>query len=353
MLTMSLFNIECVPFGTIAAGAASLIKMSSQHMDVTITNYGITVVSIEVPDRSDVKKNVVAGFSSLESYLGNHPYIGYTIGRFANRIADGRFCLGDKEYQLSLNDGLNHLHGGSGGFHRKLWAVKSIISESDVVGVVLSCFNKDGEEGCPGNLDITLKYTLDSNGLHISFEAYTDKPAVVILTNHPYFNLSGFEEDTIYNRSLKILADSYLVKNKNNIPSGEIAPVADTVYDFIRLQKLGQYIAALSEDKGYDHDWVWPGQNFGLVLIAELSDSVSGGILKIFTDCPGVHVYTANWWDRTWVGQQGRPYCQHGAVALETQSFPDTPNHAHFPNTILYPGKKYSAQTVFQFQTIS
>ncbi|MCU7552217.1 galactose mutarotase [Chitinophagaceae bacterium LB-8] len=346
------FSIDVIDFGNTNEGNASLINMSNGIVDVAITNYGATIVSIDSPDVSGNKKNIVAGFSSLQPYLNNHPYLGCTVGRFANRIAYGKFHLDGKEYQLPINDGVNHLHGGQGGFHRKLWDIKTIINENDKVGVELFCLSKDGEEGYPGNLEVTVKYLLDNNGLCISFFAGTDMPTIVNLTNHTYFNLSGFEDETIYNHQLQIFADNYLVKNSNNIPSGEIAPVKHTVFDFITPKSIGDHIGQLAEDKGYDHDFVLNTQDGNLVCAAALSDPPSGRVLKVYTNSPGVHLYTANWWDGTLTGQQGKAYQQHSSIALETQAFPDAPNHAHFPNVILRPGELYKTTTIFQFQNI-
>ncbi|HTN08715.1 aldose epimerase family protein [Agriterribacter sp.] len=350
---MNKFNIDVTAFGKTQQGIASLICMSNGVVDVTITNYGATIVSIDTPDVSGNKKNITAGFSSLQPYLSNHPYIGCFIGRFANRIANGKFYLNGREYQLSINDGLNHLHGGPGGFHRQLWEIKAIISENDKVGVELFYLSKDGEEGYPGNLKVTVKYLLDHAGLCIFFFAETDMPTIVNLTNHTYFNLSGFDDGSIINHRLQIFADGYLVKNSNNIPTGEIAPVKDTVFDFILPKRIGEHIGQLAEDIGYDHDFVLNTKNGNLACAAALSDPSSGRVLKVYSNSPGVHIYTANWWDGTLTGAQGKLYRQHGAIALETQAFPDAPNHAHFPNVVLLPGELYQATTIFEFQTIS
>ncbi len=241
------------------------------------------------------KKNIVAGFNDLQQYLQPHPYFGCVIGRYANRIAFGKFRIDGIEYSLSVNDPPNHLHGGFKGFDKKVWHVINTIEESDRVGISLSYFSKEGEEGYPGNLKVVVTYFLtEENKLHIHYSATTDKPTIVNLTNHSYFNLTGFEEQTVYNHQLRIIADSFLVKNENNIPSGEIASVKDGIMDFTRTKAIGNHIHLLPKDRGYDHTYVLNKNNRELEIAAELLDPGSGRLLRVFTDQPSLQVYTAN-----------------------------------------------------------
>lgn len=307
-------------------------------------------MSINMPDRWGEKKNIVAGFDDLQQYLQQHPYFGCVIGRYANRIAFGKFRLDGIEYSLPVNDPPNHLHGGFKGFDKKVWQVMNTIEESHRGGISLSYTSKDGEEGFPGNLKTVVTYFLtEENELHIQYNATTDKPTIVNLTNHSYFNLTAFEKQTIYNHQLRILADNYLEKNENNVPSGEIASVKDGVMDFTRTKPIGTHIHLLPKDRGYDHTYVLNKKKREVELAAELLDPGSGRLLRVFTDQPSLQVYTANWWDGSLKHSNGNAYQKHAAIALEAQSFPDAPNHPDFPNTILRPGETYQATTIFQF----
>ena len=324
---------------------AQLFNLSNGDIDVVLCNYGCTIVSISVPDKDGQKKNVVAGFSSTEEYKNNPHYLGCTVGRFANRIAFGKFKIDDKVYQLECNNGLNHLHGGIDAFHKQIWEAEKISN-----GLEFHYLSKDGEEGYPGNLNVTVKYSFaDGDKLVIDYAAATDKPTIISLTNHSYFNLTGFESPTICNHFLKIYAGHYTVKNGNNVSSGEIESVSNTPYDFTKLKLIGKHIDLLAADMGYDINYVLDNKSPVPALAAELYEPESGRLLKIFTDQPGLQLYTANWWDGSFFGQQNKPYNQHGAVALETQAFPDSPNHSNFPNTITRPGDVYRSQTIYQF----
>ena len=341
-------------FGYIEEKEVALFHLSNGVMEVEITNYGCTIVSISTPDRKGQKANVVAGFDKLSPYLSEHPYFGCIVGRFANRIAKGRFTLDGKTYQLPLNDGLNPLHGGLQGFNRKLWQVEETIDEPQQCGVKFSYESKNGEEGYPGNLQVSVLYLLtQDNRLVMQYEATTDQSTVISLTNHSYFNLSGFEEKTIHDHYLQVNADEYTIKNENNTPSGELASVKNTPLDFVSPQKIGQHIHLLEKDMGYDHNFVLKNDGQTPSLAATLSDASSGRELKVYTNMPGMQVYTANWWDGTLNGYQGKAYQKHGAVALETQAFPDAPNQPHFPSAVLRPGERYSKQTIFQFSVDS
>ena len=337
-------------FGKLDKKDVYLFKLSNSKMDVAITNYGATIVSIEVPDKEGNKKNVVTGFDNLYQYFEEHPYFGCIVGRFANRIAFGKFSIDRIEYHLPINNGSNHLHGGINGFNKKLWKLEGIIQQENSVGVVFVYDSIHNEEGYPGNLTATVTYSLTNNNeLVIDYKASTDKSTIINLTNHSYFNLTGFEEETIYNHHLKLYSSSYTVKNENNVPTGEIAVVKNTFLDFSTTKKIGKHINQFASDKGYDHNYVLNNKSGDVVLAAELYEPQSGRLLKVFTDQPGVQVYTANWFDGSFIGSQHKPYLKHCSIALETQAFPDAPNHTNFPNTVLRPDDLYTTKTVYQF----
>jgi aldose 1-epimerase len=320
---------------------------------VVLLNYGATVVSIEAPDRQGKLANVVAGFSTPEEYLGVHPYFGSVVGRFANRIAGAKFELDGELYQLSLNEKVNQLHGGWEGFDRKIWTVE----ESSPRSVSFSYFSKDGEEGYPGNLKALVKYSLThDNMLLIEYSAETDKPTIVNLTNHSYFNLSGFEDPTILDHSLQIDADGYTLKNETNTSTGEIRKVEGTIFDFRVAKKIDVDLPEQGKDMGYDHNYVLgktvPGKevfNKTKSKVAVLKHEASGRTMYVFTDQPGMQVYSSNWWKGEITGAHKVPYVKYGAVALETQAWPDAPNHPEFPLTVLRPGEKYRSFTAYQF----
>ncbi len=325
-----------------------LFNLCNGYIDVVLCNYGCTVVSIYVHGKNGEKKNVVAGFSDPEDYKKDHPYFGSTVGRFANRIAGGKFAIEGQQYQVAQNNDGNHLHGGPVGFHRKLWR-----AEPDGHGVKFSYLSEDGEEGYPGNLQAFVHFSLgNDNKLKIEYSAKTDKSTIVNLTNHSYFNLTGFEIPTILDHQLKIYAHQYTVKNDKNVPSGEIRSVSNTPYDFTQLKLIGKDIDELKADKGYDINYVLDKQTTEPALVADLYEPLSGRLLNVFTDQPGMQLYTANWWDGSFIGQKDTPYVQYGAVALETQAFPDAPNHPNFPKTILRPGEVYHTTTIYQFLTV-
>jgi aldose 1-epimerase len=324
-----------------------LFHLNNGDIEVGLCNYGCTIVSVSMPGRNGEKKNVVAGFSNPKDYQKDHPYFGSTVGRFANRVAGGKFTIDEQVYHLRQNNNGNHLHGGINAFHRKVW-----VAVQDERGIAFSYLSEDGEEGYPGNLQVSVQFSLsDDNELRIEYKATTDRVTIINLTNHSYFNLSGFETPTILDQQLKIYSGTYTAKNENNVPSGEIRPVRGTPYDFTNSRLIGKDINLLQADRGYDINYVLDNASKEPAPAAELYDPRSGRLLKVFTDQPGLQVYTANWWDGSFVDQQGKPYLQHGAVALETQAFPDSPNHRDFPNTILRPGEVYHTTTTYQFLT--
>lgn len=327
------------------------LTLRNKSMSVDLTNIGCAITAIRTPDRQHISANIVAGFNDLQQYLVNKDYFGCVVGRFSNRIANGSFQLGEKTYQLTVNDGNNHLHGGTIGLSRRLWKIHKIIENNEACGVVFTYFSHDGEEGYPGNLFLTVKYTLDNyNRLSISYQAITDQCTPISLTNHSYFNLNGFKEPVIYDHMLSINADRYTGKSCNNTPTGEILEVAGTPLDFRIPKPLGKDINAFPADLGFDHNFVLESSLEPVMKkAAVLKELNTGRVVTIFTDCPAVQLYTANFWNGTITGEQGYLYQMHGAVALETQAFPDSPNHSNFPDTILCPGETYNSSTVYEF----
>jgi aldose 1-epimerase len=327
------------------------VILHNGNIRVELTTIGAAITAIYTPDNQAAFKNIVAGYADLSSYLDNPDYYGVVVGRYANRIAGGHFSLNGKEYQLSVNNGKNHLHGGFQGFSHKLWKLIETKENAQHCSAVFSYDSADGEEGYPGNLEVKVEYLLDDAGrLHIHYFATTDKSTPVNLTNHSYFNLTGFEDPLVLDHSLMVNASSYTEKNENDTPSGKILPIANTGLDFREFRKLSAGIGGFPGDMGYDHNFVLDQrQENELVKAAVLSEASSGRTLTVYTTKPGMQLYTANYWNGSIVGQQGVAYQQHGAVALETQSFPDSVHHSHFPSTILYTGEQYRSTTIFEF----
>ncbi len=327
---------------------------NSNGIEVQITTFGGIVTSIKVPDRKGKLDDVVLGFGKLEQYLSVHPYFGSIVGRYANRIAKGRFELGGTEYKLALNNGPNHLHGGIKGFDEVVWTASKLLDVRDGFGIELSYLSKDGEEGYPGNLTTKVTYTLTrSNELRIDYDATSDKDTVINLTNHSYFNLAGEGSGDILNHQLMINADRYTPTDAGAIPTGELRPVAGTPFDFTRLTAIGERINQNDEQlilgKGYDHNWVLNGQMGTLRLAAKVFEQTSGRVLEVWTTQPGVQLYTGNYLDGTLVGKAGKKYERRSGFCLETQHYPDSPNKPSFPTTILKKGSRYRTTTVFKF----
>lgn len=326
------------------------IVLQNRYMSVELTNIGCAVVAIHVPDRHGVMKNIVAGFDNINDYFINKDYFGCIVGRYANRIADGKFRLNGIDYQLTINDGNNHLHGGERGFSHQVWKVKELIEGDEECGVIFSYFSEDGNEGYPGNLSVEVKYLLNErNLLSVHYSATTDAATPVNLTNHSYFNLTGFETPDILNHLLWVDADNYIPKGSNNTPTGEIASLGGTLLDFRKATLIGERIHSIPGDMGYDHNYILNKTGALLSKAAVLSEESTGRSVTIYTDKPALQVYTGNYWNNTIRGRQGIVYPQHGGVALETQFYPDSPNHLHFPCTILQPGERYASMTVYEF----
>lgn len=352
--TQAALSVSSTSYGAVQGKDVCLIQLGNGTVSIAVTNLGCAVLSVYTPDRLGKRTNIVAGLDDLSQYQQNDYYLGCVVGRFANRIANGRFTIAGEEVLLSVNNAPNHLHGGVEGFNKKVWDPVVLIEEADKVGVVFEYLSPDGEEGYPGNLTVQVKYMLDQhNRLSIHYSAITDKCTPVSLTNHSYFNLTGFENPVILDHLLQVNAGRYTEKNEHNIPTGEILPVAGTPLDFSIPKKIGKDISLLLFDQGYDHNFVIDHTGEGeLSSAALLSDPQTGRLLRVFTDQPAIQVYTANFWDGSLSGRQQQPYVKHGAVALETQAFPDSPNHAGFPNTLLHPGDTYRSTTVYQFDVM-
>lgn len=337
-------------YGELRGAPLYMITLQSATIRVELINLGATITAIYVPDKTGVPGNVVSGFSDPVNYLHNPAYFGATVGRYANRIAGGRINIAGQDYQLPINNGGNHLHGGFEGFHLKTWKVLKFTQGSEEASVTMEYTSPDGEEGYPGTLTAQVQYLLDSkNQLSIHYTAHTDKSTPVSLTNHSYFNLSGFEQSLVADHLLTINAQAYTEKSTANVPTGNILPVVNTPLDFTHPVRIGAHINEFPADGGFDHNFVLTPGLMHHTPAAVLEDPESGRILRVYTDQPGIQVYSANYWDGSITGPQGKPYIKHGAVALETQAFPDSPNHAHFPDTILSPGNVYRRTTIFAF----
>ncbi|MFE3264752.1 aldose epimerase family protein [Streptomyces sp. NPDC059215] len=342
-------------FGRLADGTkVHRWSLANGGTRLKVISYGGIVQSLEIPDRHGRYANVSLGYGDLASYVAGTTFFGATIGRYGNRIAGGRFTLDGKSYQLSVNDGVNSLHGGAKGFNTKVWDVEGFTSGSDV-GLRLHYTSIDGEMGYPGTLRVTVTYTLTRHGdWRIDYAATTDRATVVNLTNHTYYNLAGEGSGGIYDHELSLAAGRFTPTDAGLIPTGELAKVAGTPFDFRRAKPVGRDIRAghpqLVTAKGFDHNWVLDkGVTARPEHIATLRDPGSGRTLRIATDQPGVQFYSGNFLDGTLVGTSGRTYRQGDGMCLETQHFPDSPNRPAFPSTVLRPGSTYRTTTVHSF----
>ena len=338
-------------FGRLPDGTAVDIYTlrNASGLEARIMTYGAILVSLKVPDRNGVPADVNLGFDDLEGYLGTHPYFGAIIGRYGNRIAKARFTLDGVEYKLAANNNGNTLHGGIRGFDKVVWTAEPVESGPGT-GVKLTYLSRDMEEGFPGNLSVTVVYTLtDANELEIRYEATTDKKTPVNLTNHAYWNLKGEGQGDVLGHRLQIEADRITAVDSaaNLIPTGEIIPVAGTPFDFTSPHAIGERIAKV--EGGYDHNFVLRSGGGPLALAARVEEPESGRVLEIWTDQPGIQLYTGNFLDGTVAGKGGHAYGKHFAFCLETQHFPDSPNHPNFPTTILEPGQVFRSVTVHKF----
>lgn len=345
-------SITKTAFGKTKDGTeVSLFTCTNKNgLVLKVMTYGATVVSMETPDKAGKLANIQLGFPTLEGYLQRHPYFGSTVGRYGNRIAKGKFSIAGKEYTLATNNGPNHLHGGLKGFDAVVWNAEEL-KTADSVGVKFTYKSKDGEEGYPGNLDVTVVYSLtNSNEMKIDYTATTDKATVVNLTNHCYWNLGGAGSGDILKTQLTLHADKYLPIDAGSIPTGELAPVKGTAMDFTTPHAIGERIGELKKEphqtKGYDHCYVLRGQEGKLVLAARAKDPASGRVMEISTTEPAIQLYCGNFLDGS---PGGNGFKQHEAFCLETQHFPDSPNQSKFPSTLLKPGETCRSTTVHKF----
>ncbi|MFG2952199.1 aldose epimerase family protein [Streptomyces sp. NPDC048291] len=342
-------------FGTLADGTkVHRWSLENGGTRLKVLSYGGIIQSLEIPDRHGRYVNVSLGYDNLAAYVAGTTFFGATIGRYGNRIAKGQFTLDGKTYQLSVNDGVNSLHGGAKGFNTKVWDIEGFTSGSDV-GLHLHYTSVDGEMGYPGTLRTKVTFTLNRHGdWIIDYEATTDRATVVNLTNHTYWNLAGEGNGTIEDHELTIAAGRYTPTDSGLIPTGELAKVSGTPFDFRKGKPVGRDIRAghpqQVQAKGFDHNWVLDkGVTAEPEHIATLRDPRSGRTLKIATDQPGLQFYSGNFLDGTLTGTSGRTYRQGDGLCLETQHFPDSPNHASFPSTVLRPGQVYRTRTVHSF----
>ncbi|MFE6171902.1 aldose epimerase family protein [Streptomyces sp. NPDC056464] len=342
-------------FGKLADGTKVYSwSLANGGTRMKVLSYGGVVQSLEIPDRRGHYANVSLGFDNIEDYVAKSPYFGALIGRYGNRIGKGQFTIDGKAHQVNVNDGVNSLHGGAKGFDKRVWDVEPFTKGSDV-GLRLYYTSVDGEMGYPGTLKVKVTYTLTRHGdWRIDYEATTDKTTVVNLTSHVYWNLAGEGSGTIENHQLKIDASRYTPVDSGLIPTGQLAPVAGTPFDFRRTKRIGEDLREAHQQllygKGIDHNWVLDkGISPHPEWIATLKDPSSGRTLRMATTEPGLQFYSGNFLDGTLVGPSGRTYRQGDALCLETQHFPDSPNKPSFPSTLLRPGQTYRSTTVHSF----
>jgi len=347
--------VTVAPFGRMPDGKAVEVYTlrNARGMEVRAITYGAIIQSIRVPDRSGRLGDVTLGYDSLSGYLTASPYFGAVVGRYANRIARGRFALGGQTYRLAANNGPNHLHGGLKGFDKVVWEAKSF-QRGDTVGVEFQHTSPDGDEGYPGTLHVSVTYTLTpSNQLEVEYRAKTDQATPVNLSQHSYFNLAGEGSGDILGHILEVDADRYTPVDSTLIPTGELASVRNTPFDFRTPMAIGARInqpdPQLKYGKGYDHNFVLNRSGSGVVHAARVVEPKTGRTLDISTTEPGLQFYSGNFLDGTITGKSGHVYAHRSALVLETQHFPDSPNHPNFPSTILRPGKEYRSRTVFAF----
>ena len=331
-----------------------IFTLSEGAVEASIMTYGGVLVSLRVPDRDGKSEDVVLGFDTLEEYVNvtnssRNPYFGAIIGRYANRIARGTFILDGRTYSVPINDCPNSLHGGPRGFHNVVWTGQEIPN-----GVELTYLSKDGESGYPGNLQVSVCYTLHESALRIAYSASTDKITVVNLTHHSYFNLAGQGRGNVLDHQLTLHASRFTPVDATLIPTGELRPVGGTPFDFRQRRRIGEHIGLADEQlrfaRGYDHNWVLDSTE-GLADAAELYESGSGRVLRVSTTAPGIQFYSGNFLDGTLRGKGGATYVHRGGFSLETQHFPDSPNHPQFPSTELRPAELYHSETVYRFST--
>jgi aldose 1-epimerase len=351
--TVAKATVTRAAFGSLPDGTAieSFTLTNASGASVTALDYGGIITSISVPDRNGNRDDVVLGYDTLDGYLDDSSYYGAVVGRFANRIGGARFTLDGRTYELAANNGPNSLHGGRKGFDKAVWHAEPFEGDG-TAGVVLSHTSPDGDEGFPGALSVSVTYTFnDRSELAIDYQATTDEATVLNLTNHSYFNLGGEGSGDVLGHRLTINADRYTPVDANMIPVGEVASVASTPLDFRTPTAIGARISdpLLKPAAGYDHNYVLNRAGAGEALAARVEDPKSGRVLEVFTTEPGVQLYTANHLDGSKIARAGHAYGKYGALSLETQHYPDSPNEPSFPTTTLRPGETFRSRTVYAF----
>jgi len=347
-------KITKASFGTADGQPVDLYTLTNRNgMEARIMNYGAIVTSLTAPDRNNKFDDVVLGFNNLDSYLKGHPYFGAIVGRYGNRIAKGRFTLDGVEYKLAVNNGENSLHGGIKGFDKVVWTATPTQTKSGAV-LTLTYMSKDGEEGYPGNLSAKVVYTLTNNNeLRIDYTATTDKDTVTNLTHHSYFNLKGEGNGDILNHLLTLNANRFIPTDSGSIPLGDLRNVQGTPFSFLKSTAIGERINGTDQQLqfagGYDHTWVINGQMGGLRQAATVYEPTTGRVMQVWTTEPGVQFYTGNFLDGTLTGKSGKVYQKRYGLCLETQHYPDSPNHPQFPTTTLRKGATYKSTTIYRF----
>ncbi len=341
-------------FGRMPEGQeVDLFTLKSEKLETQISSYGAAIIVLRVPDRSGNSEDIIIGPQDLASHVANQRsngpiFFGALIGRYANRIAHGKFSLDGNTYSLAKNDGDNSLHGGPGGFHNVVWQSEAIAN-----GVAFHYLSKDGEEGYPGNLSVTVRYTVVGADLRIAYQATTDKPTVLNLTNHAYFNMAGAGRGTVLAHQLKLFASRFTPCDAHLIPTGEIRSVAGTPLDFRKSTTVGDRIDAADElirlAHGYDHNFVMDEQGAKLKQAAEMYEPLTGRVMEVWTTEPAIQFYTGNFLDGTFKGKNGVAYGRREGFCVETQHYPDSTNHLEFPSTVLRPGQSFQSETIYRF----
>jgi len=341
-------NMKKILFGNVDGRQVFEFTLTNKNgIEVKILNYGGIVTKLIVPDKNGNFEDIVLGYDSLQDYVKDTPYFGAIVGRYGNRIAKGRFTIDGQTYNLACNNGQNHLHGGIKGFDKIVWDAEDFI-KPEAAGVVLSYLSSDYEEGYPGNLKVKITYTLtNENELKIDYDAQTDKPTQLNLTHHSYFNLKGEGSGDVLDHQIQILADRFTPVDEGLIPTGELKEVAGSAMDFRTPATIGSRIAQV--EGGYDHNYVLNNSDGKMRLVAEVTEPKTGRKMEVYTDQPGIQFYSGNFLDGSNIGKGGKPYKKHFGFCLETQHFPDSPNHANFPSTLLRPGEIYKTQTIYKF----
>lgn len=353
-------GVTSEPFGEADGQPVERYTLTNANgMQVSVLTYGATVQSLMVPDRDGNLADIALGFDNIDDYLTSSPYFGAIVGRYANRIAKGQFTLDGETYQLAINNEPNTLHGGDKGFDKQIWKAEPTES-ADGPSVTFSRTSPDGEEGYPGNLEVSVTYTLtQDNALRIDYHATTDAPTVINLSNHTYFNLAGEGSGSIYDHELMLNASNYTPVDSTLIPTGEIAPVSGSAFDFTTPHPIGERIRDGSNEQimfglGYDHNFVLDrpsADDTSMIQAARVTDPATGRVMVISTTEPGIQFYSGNFLNGSISGPSGQAYRQGDAFCLETQHFPDSPNHPEFPTTEVRPGEEFTSTTVYAFET--